>query len=187
MMAIHLYHLHRLSDPKEAYESFKGTVISKFGTINSETTEYSNRGRKLTKLIRSLEPKSVIVVRSLFNLGEPGTAIKLLELMIENRIRLVSFQERIVVDPMKRSTVLLGKVLGGIRIGGALSIREQKKRAALITQWMGIHLGRKSIDSKIKAEVISLLREGHSSRKVASLLKGRVSKTTVCEIKKGLR
>jgi len=187
MNAIHLYYLSRLSDQEGSYEDFKKMVISGFGTIASETFERSSRGRRLQRLIKSVEPDSTIVVLKLFNFGDPEIVLKMLPIIIANRIKLVCLQEQIIIDPNTPSANLLVRTLNEIMRCRNLLVGEQKKRSALISKWMGIHMGRRRIDSDVREKVISLLKEGHSCRKIAKLLNGKVSKTTVSEIKKDLR
>ena len=175
-MGNHFYTLRRLTDPGEPCTDGYETV----------TMEFSPRSRKLRKLVQTLKPGSTLLVPTLFNLGDLEAIPAILRKCAERRIKIAFTGLNFVFDPDTPEGAAIALFCGDLLDCKRLQTREAKKRANLVSRFLGTQ-ARRTFSPELRAEAERLLRSGLSVRATARAMNGRMSKTTVGKIAKSLK
>ncbi len=175
-MGNHLYILRRVIDSEEPCTDGHETV----------TMEFSPRARKLRRLVQTLKPGSTLLVPTLFNLGDLEAIPSILRKCFERRIKIAFTGLNFVFDPDTPEGAAIAVFCGDLLDCKRLQNREAKKRASLVSRFLGTQ-ARRSCSSELRAEAERLLRSGLGVRATARAMKGKISKTTVGKIAKSLR
>lgn len=149
--------------------------------------EYSDRGRKLRRVVGTLKAGDLLLVPRVYNLATDTLLLDVLQRLLSVGIGVVFVLDGIMFKAGSRRSHIIVEFCAAMKEIDRLKRKENRKRGVLYAQFLGKQIGRTKMSEGARAEVEAHLHAGKNVAEIIKIMNGTVGRTSIFAIARAMK